>query len=231
MGLLGALMLASIVWGLHFAADPRRMPIRAVRVEGELRYLSRESLEQAVASQIGQGFFRIDLGALRQAAMELPWVRAVSVRRQWPDRLVITVQERQAAARWAAGGLVDSEGVLFRPPQDRYPAGLPELSGPVGAQALLLRRYREFSDWLSPGGLEIRQVSLDARGAWRLKLDGGMVLVLGQEPSEQGVRRFVRALPAIRAERGEAIEQVDLRYPNGFALRWGPKPDTGDKGK
>jgi cell division protein FtsQ len=213
-------------WALYVAADPRRMPVSAVQVEGDLRYLSSEVLAQTVAGPASVGFFRVDLPQVRARVTELPWIRDAQVRRVWPDRLLVSVRERVPAARWAAGGLVDNEGALFQPPASEYPDGLVELEGPEGTQALALRRYRELREWLTATGWGVRRVVLDTRRAWRVDTDRGVTLVLGREPVEAAVRRVSRVLPALQAQSGGALAVVDLRYPNGFAVRWRPPPEA-----
>ena len=224
-------------WTVYVASDPRRMPVAAVQIDGDLRYLSRPALAQAIAGPASEGFFRVELGAVQAALLALPWVKDAKVRRDWPDHLHVAIRERVPAARWVAGGLVDAEGTLFHPPAAEYPPGLPALEGPDGTQALVLQRYREFRDWLAASGWRVDRVAMDARRAWRIDTDRGVMLVLGREPGEGAVRRVARVLPALLAQTGEALALVDLRYPNGFAARWRPpvavetKPEGKPEGK
>ncbi len=225
MGLFLLLLLSLVAWAIHTALDPRRVPVGAVRVEGEFQYLSRARLEQVITGQLQEGFFLVDLDSVREAVASLPWVKAVTVRRVWPDRLHVRVVERRVAARWDGGGLVDEDGEPFSPAQQHLPEDLPVLAGPEGSQVLLLGSYREFSRWLAPLS-PVRHASMDARRSWRLELADGTRLVLGRQPAEARLRRFARVFPAVQADQGSRAEQVDLRYPNGFAVRWSEKPNT-----
>ena len=225
MGIFLLLLLSLIAWAGYTALDPRRVPVGAVRVEGEFQFLSRARLERVITAQLQDGFFLVDLDSVREAVVSLPWVKAVSVRRVWPDRLHVRVVERRVAARWERGGLVDVDGAPFSPAEQDLPEGLPILAGPAGSEALLLGGYREFSRWLAPL-MPVRGASMDARRSWRLELADGTPLILGRQPSEARLRRFARVFPAVRADRGSRAERVDLRYPNGFAVRWSETPNT-----
>ncbi len=225
MGLFSLLLLSLVAWAAYTALDPRRVPVGAVRVEGEFQFLSRERLEQVITAQLQEGFFLVDLDSVRHAVVNLPWVKAVTVRRVWPDRLHVRVVERRAAARWAGGGLVDVDGEPFSPSDGELPGGLPVLGGPAGSEALLLGGYAELSTWLAPLP-PVRRATMDARRAWRLELGDGTRLILGRQPAEARLRRFARVFPAVQADRGGRAERVDLRYPNGFAVRWREEPDT-----
>jgi cell division protein FtsQ len=114
-------------------------------------------------------------------------------------------------------------------------ARLPLFAGPAGTEGELTRRYRRFAELLAaleeaPEQGVIAAVVLTPRYAWQLRLAGGLDLELGRdgaEPVEQRLARFVAAypeslgrLPRRAAATGAEIERhVDLRYPNGFALR------------
>ena len=112
------------------------------------------------------------------------------------------------------------DGGLFTPSYRYHSEGSPILEGPDGSEAVLLRRYREFSAWLRPLGQPLRRVAMDVRRAWRVELANGTLLELGRQPSEQSIRLFARVFPALMADRGTAAAQVELTCPDGFAVRW-----------
>jgi cell division protein FtsQ len=165
-------------------------------------------------------FLGADLGAVRRALETLPWVRRVEVRRVWPDRLEVALEEHVALARWGDSALVNTLGERFAAESD---ARLPVLAGPAGTEALVAGRYRRFAELVAPLGEAPERVILTARHAWQLRLSGGLALELGRdsaaEPVERRLARFVAAYPQTLARIARRHEYVDLRYPNGFALR------------
>lgn len=204
----------------YLLRDLARWPVHSVRVAGDFQHLSRTALERAIARHLGSGFFGIDLSAVRSAALALPWVKDVSIRRVWPDSLHVAVIERRAVARWDGGGLVDADGQLFHPQQEPQGLELPVLHGPPGAEGEMLRRYRELSEALAPAHARIDELSRDARGAWRVHLARGTELVLGREPSLVRLNEFARVLATALRARSAQIDRVDLRYASGFAVHW-----------
>lgn len=240
MSRAGAMLVVALALGVLAAAgyllrDLARWPVHSVRVAGDFRHLPRGALERVIAPVIAQrargGFFQLDLDEVRRAALALPWVKDVSIRRVWPDSVHVAVIEREAVARWGGGGLVDADGGLFHP--ERAPPGLelPTLRGPEGTHGTLLRRYREFVRALAPAAVSIRELVRDERGAWRLTLGEGAELVLGREPSLEHVRRFARVLATALDARRARIERVDLRYASGFAVRWRQVPSFEAEGQ
>jgi cell division protein FtsQ len=208
-------------------------PLRDVVLLAEPRNASRVEIANALEG-VGGNFFAADLAEVRARLERVGWVRSVEARRVWPDRIEVRLEEHVAFARWAGGGLVNRHGEPFSAPlEDEEQARLPLLAGPAGTEGELARRHRVFSGLLAPLGLApehgaLVSLVLTPRHAWRLRLSGGLELELGRdgaEPVEARLARFVAAYPESigrlpRAGSGaEPPRHVDLRYPNGFALR------------
>jgi D-alanine-D-alanine ligase len=109
----------------------RRCSLREVQLRGELAHTGAAEVEQAVRGRIDGNFFAVDLAQPRAALEQLPWVRRVQVRRVWPDRLEVTLEEHVALARWGDTGLVNVQGERFAGKSD---AALPLLAGPTGSE-------------------------------------------------------------------------------------------------
>ena len=175
-------------------------------------------VEAAIARLASGNFFAVSIDELRAALEKLPWVRAAAVRRVWPDRLEIRIEEHVPLARWGAEALVNTHGERFAGTSE---AELPVFIGPPGSEAEVTRRYARFSQLLAPIGSPLERVVLSARHAWQLRLANGLQLTLGRdtELAEQRLARFVQAYARTPDAADRAREIVDLRYPNGFALR------------
>jgi cell division protein FtsQ len=225
--LLTALVIIGALIGAGFVAvtwEPRVLPIQIVTVEGEMHGLSRESLQRTIVEHIDGGILTQDLSALKRRVEELPWIATASVQRLWPDRLVVTVAEHEAIAQWGDNGLVTEDGIVFRPRDGRLPAGLVRLEGSDDLAPEVVRRYRRWHPKLAELGLIIQSVVRNARGDWTLNLLGGTELYLGTDDIETRFQRLLAAYPQV-----EAIgipTRIDLRYSNGFAVRWVPRVDA-----
>lgn len=224
--LLAAAAAALLVAGALGAARLPLFPLKEVVFVQDLKEVQRGEVERALAGLVRGNFFSVNLEGLRQSLERLPWVRKAEVRRRWPSRLEVSVEEQQAAARWGDGAaqLVNGYGEVFNAslPQNRLDA-LPLLTGPSGTAPEVLRRFDELAKVLQPTGHQPRQLLLSPRLAWQVRLDDGMVLELGREqpkaPIALRLERFVDIYPTVLAARSPRPAAVDLRYPNGFALR------------
>jgi cell division protein FtsQ len=210
------LALAAGLW----LAEAENLPVRTVRVQGEMHHVTTQEVRSAVLPYAQAGFMYIDIAAARAALEQLPWVHSAQVRRTWPDLLLVQLREQQVLARWADGGLVNPEGGVFLPLEPVAAAGLPLLRGPQGTSLMLTARFIELQQALTPLQLNITEVAMDDRRAWRLVLDNGMELMLGRDEHPARMDRFVRAWPRILGPRSATVARVDLRYTNGFSVQW-----------
>ena len=213
-------------------------PLKQVVVVSALNQVTPAQIEYAARSSLAGNFFTVNLDDVRNAFDKLPWVRKTSVRRRWPDGVELAIEEHVAAARWrnseGEARLVNSQGELFAAslPDDHAP--LPMFGGPESSAPQILARYREFAELLAPLGRTSKIVTLSPRLAWQLRLDDGLTLELGRDqpkhPIQERLRRFVGTYGEARARAKTSIATIDMRYPNGFAMRPG-LPATGLRGE
>ena len=197
--------------------------LSTIRVQGELRHVTRDDVVNALQGRVSGTFFSVELETIRALFEGIPWVRRAEVRRLWPDRIEVRVEEHVALARWGQGQdgrLVNTYGELF---SGRTDAQMPLFSGPAGSEGEVTHRYRVFRQQLAPLQLDPQQVLLSSRYAWQLKLSNGLVVQLGRDSDKDGIAdrlaRFVSVYAPTLGKLPHRFDYVDLRYPNGFALR------------
>lgn len=220
-GLALGLVLLPVVAVLNgwLAAD--RWPIEQLRVHAEYRRVDAEQIRAAVAPQATEGFFAVNLDAVRRAVEGVDWVAAAEVRKVWPNLLEITVHEHQPYARWSGDRLLSTRGQLFPVPEHGVDLPLPELQAGDGQIAEMMRIHGLAAPMFALHGSELVGVRLSARGSWSFRLADGAVVMAGRGDPMPRLQRFVPLLAELRQAERRPLQRADLRYANGFALRWG----------
>ncbi|MCC7083110.1 MAG: cell division protein FtsQ/DivIB [Burkholderiales bacterium] len=214
---LFAAALLALVWAAFvLAARLPIFPLREVRIAAQPVHVRRAEIEAVVRQELRGSFFTLDLARARKSFESIPWVRKAQLRRQWPDRLDVTLEEHVPLARWGTLGLVNTQGEVFHA---QFDGELPVFNGPPGAAKEMAIQYAYFRRSLERIGREPVQVNVSARRAWSIRLDGGTALELGRADLEGRLARFVQNQARVAAVLGRPIEYVDLRYANGFAVR------------
>ncbi len=234
--LLGVLLLVLAYFGYRWVAQQSMFDLRRIHVKGmngkPLRYVDVATVRSSALPRLRGNFFTVDLNATRAAFETVPWVKHASVRREWPNRLVVLVDEYVVLGTWGGqeGRLVSVDGLLFTANLDEAEAEgvLPVLAGPDDSAQEVAERFADLHNWLAPLGLAPRELRLSTRYAWTAKLDNGIELNLGRthvrDAMKARVDRLASVYPQLAAALPGRIEMLDLRYPNGLALRRRAQP-------
>ncbi|GLQ90867.1 cell division protein FtsQ/DivIB [Dyella flagellata] len=218
-----ALVVLPIVGVLRgwFAAD--RWPVTQLTVQAEFKHVSAEQIRAAVLPRLGKGFFALNLDGVQKAVAALPWVESVEASKRWPDALLLRVYEREPFARWNANQLISREGKVFSVPDAADYNQLPDLRGPEDHLAEVVSFFADVQKAFAGEHLKVAGVTLTERGSWSVSTDTGAQIVIGDR-SQAGrrLRRFLDVYPQLAAGHGQGLEYADLRYTNGFAVKWPP---------
>jgi len=227
--LLAATLLAGLASGVWWLSQRPMFTLRQVRIESlykiDLKHVNELTVRNSVLGKLRGNFFTTDLDQVRTTFEAVPWVRRATVRREWPDGLIVEVEEHEALGTWGEGRLLSVKGDVFTAnlaeADDDHE--LPAFFGPAGSEKDVLARFSELRSWFAPVKLVPQELALSSRYAWTVKLDNGMSVELGREQDKNTVKarvqRLVGVYPQLVARLQEGrIDTIDMRYPNGLAL-------------
>jgi cell division protein FtsQ len=215
--------MSAVLYGIaHYILHlPGLFPVHNVHLGSAPQRVDMQELLAVARNEVRGNLLTVDIERLRQSVEKLPWVRSVSIRREFPDALMVRLEEHQAFARWNGRALVNRYGEIFMAESDQ---ALPGFIGQDGSSAEIAQQYVEFNQQLVDLGLSVVEIALSPRHAWQLRLSNGMVLELGREDMQQRLAKFVAVYPYAedRIQKmvgGGTANHVDLRYRTGFAVR------------
>jgi cell division protein FtsQ len=226
-----AFVIAGLVLGAAAVLWLARLPVfalKSIKLEGEIVRNSPSTIRANATPQLKGNFFTLDLNDAREAFESVPWVRHAVVRRVWPNRLAVQLEEHHAAALWTEDDgndkLVNTAGEVFEANVgDVEDEGLPRFTGPDGSAPQMLQLYRRLQpvlQALDEGGIE--SMKLSGRGSWRVVLDGGAAVELGRGSDDEVITRagrFVRTVQQVVQQYQRPLQYADLRHPDGYAVR------------
>jgi cell division protein FtsQ len=204
--------------------------ISRIVVAGDTTHHNAITLQANVASRISGNFFTLDLAQVRGVFETVPWVRKATVRREFPNRLRVDIEEHRSMSFWGTESesrMVNSHGEVFEANAGEAQTDeLPRLVGAEGQSAQMLDMYKKLALAMQPFDAEIEQLDLSGRGAWTMQLDSGAVIELGRGSSVEVMSRlqsFLNTHKQVLATYQRAgldrIESVDLRHGQGYAIR------------
>lgn len=203
----------------HVAARVLGFGIDEVTISGLAQLREREILAAAgISPTVALPF--LDVAIAREGLEALPLVQSASVRKLYPDGVVVSIVEREPFALWQVDGelyVISEDGAvidMFRP-DPRYVA-LPHVVGESANQ-----RLDEYFALINSGGAlmqRIRAGTLVAERRWTLTLDNGMDVRL-PESDPVGALRRLAAIEEAHGLLDKDVIAIDLRMPDRVVVR------------
>jgi len=210
-------------------ANHPALALAGITVTGDVARSNAATLRANVLPRLQGSFVTLDLARAKQAFEAVPWVRQAIVRRDFPGRLRVVLQEHRAVAYWGLEGdvrLLNSFGEVFEANLGEVEHEmLPRLQGPADQAPQVLTMYRALQSRFEGLDLSLEELDLSGRGSWTARLDSGARIELGRGSEEDitaRTDRFLKTLTQVTARynrRPEAVETADLRHADGYALR------------
>jgi cell division protein FtsQ len=218
IGVLALLAVGWVLWGSPLLA------VRTIQVDG-VSSLSAEQVRQSTGIAPGTPLLRVDTGAAAARVGRLPQVASVAVTRGWPDRVVITVQERVAVAVVGQAGqrsLMDRTGRLFdtisgSPPRGVVPVTVAHPAPDDPATRAALAAVLGLPTAVRP---QVRNVTATEAGEITVTLDDATVVRWGTaELSPAKGAALAGVLQQIRAGSLDGAHTIDVSTPQAVVLR------------
>ncbi|NBP93880.1 MAG: FtsQ-type POTRA domain-containing protein [Gammaproteobacteria bacterium] len=225
----GFIVLIALALGVDRVVRSGYFTIQRVEVMTSLDVVDRGMVERAAWRSLTGNYLNVDLRRIETKLERLPGVYQSVVRRVWPDTLAIEINETHARAEyreWGVAGAVSSARFINLPPEYMLEVP-PVLEGPAPYQNVLAETFRSILVPLTAAGLLPQRLSVSPAGRWEMELIAkpassrpAFRVLLGREDIQQKVARFADSYQSALASRAGFISRVDMRYANGFAVRW-----------
>ncbi|MFN9709523.1 MAG: cell division protein FtsQ/DivIB [Burkholderiales bacterium] len=226
---VSVLVLGVLTSGVIWLIQQPYFSLRGIVVDGDVERTSVASIRAHVPPRLTGNFFTMDLQAAQQAFETVPWVRHAALRRVWPNRLEVHLQEHQPAARWSQDSdtppdkLVNTYGEVFEVnPGDVEDENLPMLMGPKGSSRHMLLMLQRLTTVMQPMQSPISQLVLTSRGSWRLRLNNGVLIELGRGSDDEvqaRATRFLATWPEVVKRFDRPLVYADLRHRDAYVVR------------
>ncbi|MBL4711917.1 MAG: cell division protein FtsQ/DivIB [Gammaproteobacteria bacterium] len=220
--LLAVVVVCYTVVLLKTIEFPTLLPVTDIQVKGQLNYLDKKEIRSMVQGAINGGFFTMDLKNVRELLMEKPWVDNVSLRKMWPARLDVIVEEKTPIAYWNGDAYLSEKGNVFKPTSIDNNLNLPGLKGPEGQHDNVWKFMNVLYKETARLNYEVVRLALDERRAWRLTIaekdneKNQIDIKLGRYETDKRLQRFVRILPTLITQDGfveNKVRAIDMRFP------------------
>lgn len=110
------LFFAAVVWGLNYFYKSEYFKVKSINVQDNKHYTD-EEVKVLISEVIGANIFEINKKRVEDTiARELNWVKEAELRKIFPDKVIIKLDERKPYLKMVCKDkyfLIDSEGVVL----------------------------------------------------------------------------------------------------------------------
>jgi cell division protein FtsQ len=202
----------------HALARSVGLGLDRVTISGISQITENEVLAAAgLTSKLSLAF--LDVNDLRERLEHVPMIKSATVRKLYPNELVITLVEREAHAVWQNNGelfVIAADGTVIDLMQDERYLNLPFVVG-EGANTRS-KDYLALLDAAGPLKSRIRAGTLVAGRRWTLKMDNGMDVRLPEIGSADALARLVKLEQEQKILEKDVLA-IDLRMADRVVVR------------
>ena len=213
-------LLGGMLWCAWEYTKPNEFPIKQVKIFATYERLDKNKLQDVVSSYLNNGFFYLNVFGLKKRLLDFPWIYAVSIKREWPDTVIINVVEERAILQWGDNSLINSFGTVFSPHKSSFPKNLPIIFGPEGKESKVFDLYKKIEAALEPLDLSVKKFLLNTRHYWEILLSNNVIVYLKEADPLGQIEVLVSLYRKITGESKKAPASFDMRYQSGLAVKW-----------
>lgn len=194
-----------------------------VRIEGT-QQTTAGAIAAALQLDQERSLVGINVAEARQRLLDLPWVKAASIVKNYPASIDVKIEEHEAFAIWKNDGMfyaIEKNGAVIVPVRDEDAFDhLPLILGD-GAAEQAAAFLTELAD-LPEIAMQISQISRVADQRWDVQLVNGVTVML---PENGAFDALVQINAYDRAQQllARDIVAIDMRVPDRMALRLSPE--------
>ena len=222
--LLWTVMLAAplmLVLGAYkWIQNPENLTIESVEVIGNFTILDKTQLQPLIESYAKTNLYLLDVEQLEKEIESNPWVHSAALTHVWPNKLIVKIYEQKPVAHWGKKQMLAENGEIIKASMAKEKGELPLLYSPNDKGRNMASGFLNIRKMMKGFPVKLVEFKEDARGSWRIKLENGIVLKIGREHQAKRLKRFMVAYDQSLNEVLDKISVVDLRYTNGFAVKW-----------
>lgn len=219
---IGKLLVSAgvVVLGILSARIIDDISIDSIYVASSLNRVSKQDIAQVVKDYELDGFFTLRLKEFENDLNEIGWVYKANIKRQWPYKLVIEIEEQMPIFRWNQDYLLNKYAQPFPIHGNESFEDRPLLKGEYGREQVLAQLYKEYNHEFGALGITIKSLEEDARYDKVMHLSNGVIINMGRDNVELQMQRCLKMFALLSDEERAAIATIDLRHSHGLAISW-----------
>lgn len=214
--LIGAIAIFALLSGVFVYVIQNWFKIDRITIRGDVPHITSEQLSYIAKNRLRGTFFTLDIDRLQSEFSKIPWVKSVTVTRDFPDTITVYISEYKAVARFGDENLIASDGRVFSGADDSIT--LPVFNGLQNQIPLFLSDYKLLQPFLKNESMNLVKLDISSSGVSKLYFYNGLEVIMCGTDLTTDVDTLGKYFDKIN-QLDPGINYINMCYHNAIAVR------------
>ena len=196
-------------------------PIKNVSIESKIINVSKNDVFEKSKNYLdSKSFFNFKISILKKEIEKVSWVKSADIRRVYPGKIKIYIEEHVPIAIWNNRSYMNDVGDIFLI-QD-IKKNLPVIISNQSGNKIMFLYFSLLLKYISDYNLnmEIKKIEENDIRSLSAHLSSGIIVKFGSKDIRNKIHAFVKIYNTLNSSDLEKIGYIDMRYSNGFSIGW-----------
>ena len=167
-----------------------------------------------------KSFFNINMDYLKNSIEKVDWVRNANIRRSYPNKVIIFIEEYKPVAVWNNDFYISENGDIFS--ANKIEKKLPKLSSFAKRNIIIFEYFSLISDGILNNKIneKIYQIKENEIRSLTLLFTSNIAVKFGSKNIKERIDTFLNIYKTLNSSDLKKIRYIDMRYSNGFTIGW-----------
>ena len=157
---------------------------------------------------------------LKNSIEKVDWDRNANIRRSYPNKVIIFIEEYKPVAVWNNDFYISENGNIFS--ANKIEKKLPKLSSFANRNIIIFEYFSLRSDGILNNKIneKIYQIKEDEIRSLTVSFASNIAVKFGSQNIKERIDIFLKVYKTLNSSDLKKIRYIDMRYSNGFSIGW-----------
>ena len=196
-------------------------PIKEISIESKIINTSKDDVFEKSKNYLNsKSFFNFKINILKKEIEKVSWVKSADIRRVYPGKIKIYIEEHVPIAIWNNKSYMNDTGDIFfiRDIEKK----LPVINSNKNRNKIMFVYFSLLLKYISDYNFDIKIKKIEENDIRSLSayLSSGIIVKFGSKDIKDKIHTFIKLYKTLNSSDLEKIGYIDMRYANGFSIGW-----------
>lgn len=188
--------------------------IEKVTVTGNMEHINQNELSSLAQNDVHGNLFTLDINDLQDEFRQIPWVKHVTISREFPTGISVGLTEYSAVAKIGGRKLISADGKIFKGTES---SDLPVFDAPMQNISEALIDYQLIGRILNKREVRVESLSINGLGITKIDFSNNLKVIICGTEIENQLKLLDQYWDKLY-ELNPGLNYVNMCYKNALAI-------------